>query len=466
MAETAKTQAGRKEMKLRNPRKAARIGALFAASLATALAASPEASPLAAPLGAQTRLGADEAASMAAANNEGLKQAALALESKRRALGLAWNSLLPSLTASAGLAESGSTPASSISPAMTLAATGGLSLSLNLSASYAEDKKLLRLAYEHQLIAYAQAKAELELSVRKSIFAILLDTEKLKLSRQNIEREEASYAQTEAKYKAGLAPELDLLTAKVSLETLKPEAEAYATTLANDLDALKSALDIAAENEISVIGSLEPPEDAIARVLESAAAKGESENLSVAAAAKALEIAGATKLSLERSKLLPSLALGASATPSVPFLSMGAASSSLATSASAILSFPLDNYLSGSAARQKIAEAQDSVDIDASVLKAAIRSTQVSRKADRRSVESYRSSLAALKLNAELAQRAYDASREAYQKGYTTLTSLQTAVGSLESAKLSVLSKSYDLIAAVLDLEYETGLPLDSIGRF
>ena len=251
----------------------------------------------------------------------------------------------------------------------------------------------------------------------------------------------------------------------MSLESLKPEAEAYATTLANDLDALKSALGIASDDEIAVIGSLDLPEDAIARVLESAAAKGESENLNVAAAAKALDMAGAAKLSLERSRLLPSLALGASFTPSVPVFSTGAAASSLATSASAVLSFHLDNYLPGSAARQKIAEAQDGVDAGASALRAAIRSTQVSRKADRRRVESYRSALAALRLNAELAQRAYDASGEAYQKGYTTLTSLQTAAGSLESAKLSVLSKSYDLIAAALDLAYEAGLPLDSIGK-
>jgi hypothetical protein len=54
---------------------------------------------------------------------------------------------------------------------------------------------------------------------------------------------------------------------------------------------------------------------------------------------------------------------------------------------------------------------------------------------------------------------------KAYKGGLLTLTSLQSAEGDLESAKLSALSKSYDLIAAVLDLAYETGLPLDSIGK-
>jgi len=83
-------------MKHGNSWKAAAIGAL----LATALAASPAV--------AQTRLGPDEAVATAMVNNEGLKRAALALEAKRRALGLAWNSLLPSLTAGAGLAQSGS----------------------------------------------------------------------------------------------------------------------------------------------------------------------------------------------------------------------------------------------------------------------------------------------------------------------------------------------------------------------
>jgi outer membrane protein len=411
-------------------------------------------------LSAQKAVGADEAVALAIANNESLKQAVIALEAKRRALGLAWNTLLPTVKASAGL--SGTSVASS---SASLAATGGVSASLSVSASLGEEQKLSRLEYESQALAYEKAKAQLELTVRKSVYAVILYTEQLNLAKQNIERESASYAQTEAKYKAGLASELDLLSAKVSLETLKPTAEGYANTLANAIDDLKSVIGLGADEELAVRGSLDLSDASITQLLAQAKDRKDSDNRSVAAAAKELEIATSTKTSLERSKLLPSLALAASITPSLPLASSGASSSSLTTSASALFSVALDNYLPGSAAHESIAEAQDSIDTYKSALKAATKDAQVARKSDARSVESYRSSLAVLKLNVDLAQRTYDASIAAYQKGLVTLTALQSASGDLESAKLSALSKSYDLIAAIFELEYETGLPLETIGR-
>jgi multidrug efflux system outer membrane protein len=409
------------------------------------------------------QLGVDDVVALALGNNASLKQAAITLEAKRRALGLSWNEALPSLTANAGLAQQYETGLI----ANSLSATGTLSLSLSLSASFGDDMKLARLNYESQLLSYATTRQKVALSVRKSAYNILLDAENLKIAKQNIERESASYAETEAKYKAGLASELDLLTAKVSLETLKPKAETYATTLANDLDSLKSDLGLGTDEEIAITGSLEISGDAIRELLAAAMTKSESDNLSVAAASKALAIASLTSDSLYKSKLLPSLSLSAYAEPSLPIASSGSASSSsVTTSATATLSLPIDNFLPGSSAQQKIAEAKDSVAIDESALKEAIEATKVSRKSDRRSVESYQSTLAVLKLNVDLTQRAYDAAKAAYDKGLETLTELQSAAGDLESAKLNALSKSYDLIAAILELEYETGLPLDTIGRF
>jgi outer membrane protein TolC len=437
-------------MKFRN-RETFRSSLVLAAALAVA----------AGPLSAQRTISADEAVAQAIANNESLKQAAIALEAKRRALGLTWNALLPTVTASAGLSG-----ASVSSSSASLAATGSVSASLSISASLGDGQKLARLEYESQALAYDKAKAQLELTVRKDVCAAVLYAEQLKLAKQNIEREIASYKQTEAKYKAGLASELDLLSAKVSLETLKPTAEGYANTLASAIDDLKNVIGLGLDEELAVSGSLDLPDESITKLLSQAKDRKDSDNRSVSAAANAVEIATITKASLERSKLLPSLAIAASLTPNLPILSSGTSSSSLTTSASALLSVALDNYLPGSAAREAIAEAQDSIDTYKSALKAAVKDAQVARKSDARSVESYRNSLAALKMNVDLAQRTYDASLAAYRNGLETLTTLQSAAGSLESAKLSAISKSYDLLAAVLELEYATGLPLDTIGRF
>lgn len=418
------------------------------------------------PLEAETapvprRITADEAVAIAIESNAGLKQAAISLEAKRRALGAAWNAFLPSAAASAGLSRSETASGSS-----SQSVTGGLSVSLSLSASTGDEMRLDALNYESQLVSYAQTRQKLALSVRKSVYNIILDEENLKIAKQNIERESASYAQTEAKYKAGLASELDLLSAKVSLATLKPKADAYATTLANDLDSLKSELGLGPGDDIEIAGTLEASDQAIGEILEKAAARPEADNLSVAAAEKSLATAKLTKSSLYKSKMLPSLNLSASVQPSLPLVSTGGASASLSTSATAALSLSLDNFIPGSSAQESIAEAGDSVAIGESALGEATKATRLARNSERRSVEGYRSSLAALQLNVELTQRTYDAAKAAYDKGLETLTALQSAAGDLESAKLSAVSKSYDLIAAILELEYETGLPLDSNGRF
>jgi outer membrane protein TolC len=421
------------------------------------------------PLSAQKTVSADEAVALAVANNESLKQSAISLGAKRRALGLAWNELLPSVSVGAGLGNSTVSydAAGNASDSSSLAASGSLSASLSLSCSISESMKLLRLSYESELITYEAAMAKLELQVRKKVYAILLDSENLQVARQNVERSKKSYAETEQRYKAGLAPELDLLSAKVSLAQLEPTVESYANTLANDIDSLKNLIGLGSDEEVSIEGDLKLGDGAITALLTNAKAAKVSDNRDVAATAKNLEGVLSTKIALERSKLWPSLALSASVAPSKPLTYSGTATStsSVTTSASAMVNIQLDNLLPGSAARQSIAEAQDSIDNYKIAYQSAVKNAEASRKSYARTVESYRTSLKALNLSAELAQQSYDASMKAYKGGLLTLTSLQSAEGDLESAKLNALSKSYDLIAAVLDLAYETGLPLDSIGK-
>jgi len=424
---------------------------------------------IAAPLFADRKISADEAVFLATANNEALKQSAIALEAKRRALGLAWNELVPSVSVGSGLGgsiASADTERAAANSA-SLAASVSLSVSLSLSSSLSESKKLLRLSYEGELISYEAARSKLELQVRKLVYAIMLDGGNLQVARQNLERSKQSHSETEKRYKAGLAPELDLLSAKANLAQTGPTVEAYANILANDLDSLKILVGLGSDEEVSIEGELKLDDGAITALLTNAKASQVSANHDVAAAAKNIEGAISTKATLERSKLWPSLALSASVAPSQPLAYSGTATSagSVATTASAMVNIKLDNLLPGSAARQSIAEAQDSIDSRKIAYQSAVKSAEASRKSYARSVESYRTSLKALNLSAELAQQSYDASMKAYKGGLLTLTSLQSAEGDLESAKLAALSKSSELIAAVLDLVHETGLPLDSIGK-
>jgi outer membrane protein len=425
------------------------LAALFIAAVATSI-----------PVFAQRTIGADEAVTAALASDETLTQAKIALEAKKRAVDLAWSDLLPSVSASAGLSSSDTLPVSSIADG--IKAVSSLSATLSLSPSLRDSRSVDRLAYESQLISYEAARRRVELSARKAVYAILLDEEKLKNAKANVERSQKSYAQVEAKYKAGLAPELDLLTAKVSLETLKPTVETCETALASDLDSLRSLMGLSSGEAIEVKGSLEVADSAIDALL-AASSKAGSRSSSVATAKKSVEGAEASKRVAVSSKSLPTLSLSLSASPSLALKSGSALSTSIG--ASAMISYPIGNLLPGSSARQAIESAQDAVDTATSALRAAEDSSALSLKTAERNVSSCRRSLAALELNVGLAERAYQASKAAFDKGYATLSALQDAAGSLETAKLNRLSKSYDLISAVLSLESEAGLPFDTLGR-
>jgi outer membrane protein TolC len=407
---------------------------------------------------AQTTIGVDEAVEAALANDESLKQAKIALDAKKRAVDLGWSALLPTISASAGLSASDTLPDASVADGVK--AAGSLSASLSFLPSLKDSLRADRIAYESQLITYETARRKVELAARKAVYKILLDQENLKNAKASVERSRENYVQTEAKYKAGLVPELDLLTAKVSLETLKPSVDAYETALASDLDSLRSLMGLPPDEAIEVKGTLDISDSAIDSLL--AASAGTS--LSVASAKKALESAELSLSEIKSSTYLPSLNLSLSISPSVPLKNGSELDTNV--SASAMLSYPIGNLLPGSTAHQAVASAQDAVATAASALRAAQESSALALKAAERNVVSCRRSLAALKLNVELAERAYEATKSAYEKGYTNLTTLQSAAGSLESAKLSAISKSYELIAAVLDLESEAGLPFDYIGRF
>jgi len=408
-------------------------------------------------------LSSDDAVKLALANNESLKQAAIALESKRRAAGISWNALIPSISVGAGIVQTNGDIFANGTAATTIAQVP-VSLSLALNASVPQALEAAKLAYEGQLVSYGQAKQKLALAIRKSFYAIILDKAQLELSNQNVKRQQAGFTQTETKYKAGLVSELDYLKARVSLETLKPTELGYAMTLQNDIDSFKNYLGLKSGDAIDVTGRLDVDDSVITATINNAMNQDASANLDVAAALNALANAKVAAKKTFNSNYLPTLSLTGSVSPKTPLSPGGSATAT--TSLSAVVSVALDNYLPFSAAHERLAGANDTVKSSESALAEAVKTTQVSRLSGRRSVETYQSTVEVLRMNVDLTQKTYDATKLAYDKGLETMTDLLSAAGDLESAQFNSLSKSYSLIAALLTLQYETGMPLDTTGRF
>jgi outer membrane protein len=403
------------------------------------------------------------AVKFAVERNLGLGRDALSLAALDRAAKASGNLLYPTVSAGTGVTRSSSK--SYTSEAQRWSAYGSLSLSLSLSPSIRAKIDKLRLQYESGLVSYEQARRSLELEVRSSFYSILLAQAKLDLALQNRERERASYEQVKTKSAAGLAPELDLLSAQASYEATVPSVASARATVEDDLADFRLLLGLDADAPLKLKGSLDQAravtQDAAAAAVEKAQG---SESLALLSLRKQLEVARVSRRLAAASVASPSLALAAKTYPLLSDWDSGGSLNDTG-SVSLGLSLPLDGLLPSSSARVALAEADDEIASLESQIKEEKASGESSVVSLARSISTAALSLASLETYATLAQKKYDLTREAYQKGFKDLSDVESAASDLDSARLDVLSQEYTLLAKGLSLESELGLDFGTIGR-
>ena len=80
-----------------------------------------------------------------------------------------------------------------------------------------------------------------------------------------------------------------------------------------------------------------------------------------------------------------------------------------------------------------------------------------------RKIRQSQSSVKAKRTNVELAERTYEMTLQAYNRGTKDLLSLQTASDKVLTAQLSLKSEQRNLINAVLELENTIGVPYGTL---
>jgi outer membrane protein TolC len=110
-----------------------------------------------------------------------------------------------------------------------------------------------------------------------------------------------------------------------------------------------------------------------------------------------------------------------------------------------------------------VATAEDTVKTSRSELDETKTNSALTRENDVRLIKQAVESLATQRLNLALAQKTYDLTRDAYQRGTKDLLTLQNSEGDLNQAHYDLLSQRYSLISAVIDLEYELNLPFGTL---
>lgn len=400
---------------------------------------------------AETALTVDSAVESALKNNISVERSKLSLSSLERKSGKSWNGLFPSLSVGAGVSKA--------NEADTVSAYGMASVSLSVSPAIIQSINQARLNYEAGRISYDTALRDVELSVRKAFYGLIYEQEYVGLLKKNLATAEKQYQQTLANQRAGLVPELDVLSAQVSLENIRPNLASAEVSFLNDLASFKQTLGIDQSETIALSGSLDDALGLKAIDLSTLSVASPT----VAALEKKLELARVAKSLAWSSACLPTFSVSWNYKPS-GYLKDGAEFADSGY-ASASVTLPLDGFLPWTSMNEAVQAADDSVRDLELQLASARTSSSLNIDSLLRSIDKTHTTLAARKLNVQLAEKTYAMTEDAYRRGTKDLLTLQNSGDSLEGAKVTMMKESYTLLAAVLDLEYAIGVPFGTLGR-
>lgn len=392
----------------------------------------------------------EAAVELAVANNKSLARDRIDLAAAQRALDRSWNGALPGISLSAGTARASATD--------TTTTYGSVGASLTLTPSILLNVERARISSDTENLSYAIAVRDLELSVRKSYYSLILARSNIRVLEQSVETARKTWEQTEAKRREGMATELDALSARVNLENLKPSLESALVAYDSALAQFKQLLGLDQAQAIALAGSLD--EAASIAALDFSGLSGESP--AVAQARKAVDTARSGLKAARINVYSPAVALSAQYQPTK---SSAASDWTDAGRLSALVSFSLDNLLPWSSARETADKAADSLAKAQSALEEAVTSADIKVRSLQKATDQSLASLKALRLTVQLAERKYTLTEEAHRYGTKDLLALQDAEDSLLKSRVNLLKEAYNLLSNLLDLEYALGVPFGTLGR-
>ena len=396
------------------------------------------------------RLNIEDAVKTALENNISIKSSALELEKLSAVKKYSWGSVSPSISASGIYRTNFEENADSLS----FSGTVSLGLSTNLYTTM----KAARLNYENGLLSYEETIRSVELSVRKTFYALLYEKENIELQKNRVQ-----YQTNQEKFRNGKISELDVMTSRVTYEQKKPIVESAEISYKNDLALFKQILGIEQNTEVELDGTLDDvlelkkiKLDSLPKVFEPAP--------KVRSAEKSLEIAKNSLLSARFSAYSPSLSASYTygITNAYSVTKNEKSWNNPEHSLSVGVNIPLDGYLPWSQGGLAVRSSKKSVEEAKLNLESAKTSVQVEAENYLRKINQGIGQIFSLKENEKLAEQAHNMSLTAYNYGKTDILSLQNYSDSLLSARVSVKQQAYSILSSLLDFENLLGLPFGS----
>jgi outer membrane protein TolC len=127
------------------------------------------------------------------------------------------------------------------------------------------------------------------------------------------------------------------------------------------------------------------------------------------------------------------------------------------------LALSLDQLLPFSQSWVSIADSKDSIRQMQTNLSQAIRGAEMEIANIIMNLEKSAESIETLKMNVQLAERAYNMAEEAYNAGTRELLEVKEAEDELNNARIKVLEEKYSYTTGLLDLEYALNTTMEEI---
>lgn len=399
-------------------------------------------------------------------NNLNLKSELLNLEKKRMASYTGWNTFIPDMSFTNTYSRMNSREKTNDTDPNDLNLAFNFNLSLTLNAKMFYSIYSTVLDYNDGKIQIKQAQKQLTRDIKKSYYNLLLLKRKIDLAEESLNTEKNIYDQAIIDYKRGLKSEYDLLSAQVSYETLKP-----------DLINAKDDYYLAELSFKNVLGIKDDVKIRLCEDLEINQIKFDSKELIDKYLSTGYDI---QRLNLTKKMLLNQRKMGISAlTPSFNFSFVS----------NPVLKYDLTKYNTWSNDPAKdwqdnlgnlsfsfslpitslVPFSQSQMDIinnEIEIQKINLSINQGKLDAEEaiiKSVSTLNKSLQSqelLKLNIDLAARAYGLANEAYRSGTKDILNLQNSKTKLEKAKISLLEELINYLTTLIELEYQVNSEL------
>ena len=395
----------------------------------------------------------DDAVILAADNNLSLKRNQLALNQLELKDKYSWNSVSPSIGASAqfgnGLQENSTS----------LSISGNVSFRLT-PALYSSIKSA-KLNYENGITSYETAVKTVEKNVRQIFYSLIYSKENLSLLNRNLETAKQRYDLSQEKFSRGQLSELDLLTTQMNYESLKPSYESAEIAYENSIANFKQLLGINQNEQIELIGNLD--EMMNVSINQDLLEYNIEELPTVKEIKSKIELAKTNLLATKFSAWGPSISLGYNASKAGQDMTGEFAWADFKQSVSVGVSIPLDGYLPWSNGSLSVSAQKSNLEDLNLQLENEKTTVELTIKKYIKEINQAKSQLSSLQNNVTLAQKTYDMTLNAYNYGSRDLLTLQNAADSLLKSKNQLQSQVYNLICKIMDLEFTLGLPLGAL---